>query len=95
MKSERKVSNPMSRQRKRKTRFSVVVGNVGKVYEGSCPELASLIFNNYIEMSKAPFGTASGQDVTMLDGQDVVKEYLAPVAKFARAIGLKMAHIIR
>lgn len=87
MKSGRKVSNPMSRQRKRKTRFSVVVGNVGTVYEGSCPELASLIFNNYVEMSRAPFGSASAQDVTMLDGRDIVSEYKAPVAKLARANG--------
>ncbi len=62
-------------------RCQVFVGNIGMVFEGKDAEEARDVYDRYVESSKAPYGRASGEPVTMFcesGGQglfDVEKEY--------------------
>jgi len=54
--------------------FSVLVGNVGSI---ACENKidAEKSFNEYVEMSKAKYGRASGEDVYLMEDGEPVKEY--------------------
>ena len=51
-------------------RFEVIVGNIGTVYDGDNRGLADQDFAAYVRLSKAGYGRASGEDVTLfVDGE--------------------------
>lgn len=50
--------------------YQVIVGNIGTVYSGNTEQTACDIFDEYVKMSQAPYGRASGESVTlMMDGE--------------------------
>lgn len=53
-----------------KSRYEVVVGNVGTVYTGTSRKDALDSYNEYVELSESGFGRAANEDVAlMLDGE--------------------------
>ncbi len=56
--------------------YEVVVGNVGSVHEGSDREEAEDVFYEYVELSKARRGRASGEDVALFEDDDVLIEHV-------------------
>lgn len=51
-------------------RYEVIVGNVGRVYDGNDKEVAMHVYQEYVEISKAGVGRAGGEPVTLtLDGE--------------------------
>jgi hypothetical protein len=59
--------------------YEVICGNVGSVYSGTDEAEARAKYQTYIEASKAEYGRASGEDVTLMRDGDIADEYSAPV----------------
>ncbi len=57
-------------------RYTVVVGNVGTVYDGTSRARADGNFNDYVKASKAPFGRAAGEHVVMMADDEIVREHV-------------------
>lgn len=56
-------------------RYVVIVGNIGKVYEGPRKTRAKETFFEYVKLSKHEYGRASGESVIMLNGDFIYLEY--------------------
>lgn len=56
----------------------VIVGNVGVVYDGHHVFDAWRTYFEYKEISKSGVGKASGEDVTIMRGDKILDEQLAP-----------------
>jgi hypothetical protein len=56
-------------------RHEIIVGNIGKVYDGNDGEEARKNFVHYRELSQNSNGRASGENVTWLVDGEVYKEY--------------------
>ncbi len=63
-------------------RYEVLVGNLGVVwtFEGTATHEipARHEFNGWLERSKAPYGRASGEAVTLFKDGEILKEYNPP-----------------
>lgn len=55
--------------------YEVIVGNIGKVYDGDDLTEAQKHFDSYTEASSLPRGRASGENVTMLEDGEIIKEW--------------------
>ena len=55
---------------------TIVVGNIGTVYEGESDRDARLTFNIYIDHSQSNRGRCAGEDVTWLRDGDIVSEFI-------------------
>lgn len=60
--------------------FQVVVGNIGHVYDGSNYMQARAVYNAYIKQSKANYGRAAGEPVTLFHKGEIRCEYFPPNA---------------
>ena len=60
--------------------YEVIVGNVGSVYSGNNGFTANTKFQTYAGQSKAEYGRASGEDVTLLKNGEIAKEYYGTLA---------------
>ncbi len=58
--------------------YQVIVGNIGTVYSGKDYTEAKATYAHYVEQSKAPFGRASGEQVTLLEDDEIKAEYNPP-----------------
>lgn len=56
-------------------RYSVIVGNIGTVHEGSLLGVARATFNSYVADSKAGYGRAAHEQVTLMDSGEPIKEH--------------------
>jgi len=56
-------------------RFSVVVGNIGTVYEGNFENVALVAYNDYVKLSRSAHGCAAGEAVVMYDDGEVAAEH--------------------
>lgn len=63
-----------------KTRYSVVVGNIGLVFEHASSTRAYACYQSYVESSKAPYGRASGEDVTLFQDDEPIRMYVPTVS---------------
>ncbi len=59
--------------------FQVVVGNVGQVYDGSNYMQARERYRTYVKLSKAPYGRASGESVTLFHNGEIKVEYVGTI----------------
>ena len=59
------------------TRFKVYVGNIGQVYDGDNETVAYAAYREYKSQSQATGLRASGEDVTLFDGEEIRSEYVA------------------
>ena len=55
--------------------YEVIVGNIGKVYEGTQYKSALRTYGTYVRASKKGHGRAAGEGVTLWKDGDIVKEY--------------------
>lgn len=55
--------------------YTVVVGNIGQVYEGNSPILARCTYREYVELSKAKYGRISQEPVTLFHLHTIEAEY--------------------
>lgn len=56
-------------------RYSVIVGNIGEVETTNDRATASKVYNEYVRQSKLQTGRASGEDVTIMDDGEPIREY--------------------
>lgn len=56
--------------------YEVIVGNIGTVYEGPHGTTARAAFREYVHASKQARGRAGGEQVTMFEDGEPVKEYV-------------------
>jgi hypothetical protein len=61
------------------TNYRIVVGNIGEVLSCSRRDDANRCYNAYVEESKTEYGRASGEPVTMFQGDTIVREYVPKV----------------
>ncbi len=59
-----------------KTRYQVVVGNVGSVYDDYSIKIAAQTFEDYKEISKDGYGKAGNELVTLFAGNRILEEYI-------------------
>lgn len=57
------------------TQWTVVVGNIGTVFNAPDMEGAIQCYNEYVQMSKDGYGSAAGEDVTLFSGDEIHTEY--------------------
>ena len=62
-----------------KNQYEVIVGNIGTVYNGTNGFTAIKEYNQYIGLSRANYGRASGESITLLKNGDIYKEYLVTI----------------
>lgn len=55
--------------------MTVIVSNIGHVCTGAPYERAIKIFKEYVEMSKNNYGRVGHEDVILMDGEEIVKEF--------------------
>jgi hypothetical protein len=55
--------------------YTVFVGNIGTVYEGTDLREAGSTFNDYVTQSKEGIGRASGESVTIFRDSELVLEH--------------------
>ena len=60
--------------------WTVIVGNIGTVYDGSDEAEARLVYNDYINDSKTGIGRAGNEPVTLCGEGEPIEEYLPPEA---------------
>ncbi len=56
--------------------YTVCVGNIGTVHCGDSLVGAESVFADYVAASKADYGRAAGEDVALLCGGEMVREYV-------------------
>jgi hypothetical protein len=61
--------------------YSVVVGNIGTVYNGWSEYLAKETYKDYVKQSMANYGRASNEQVSLFNGEEIVVEYTPIKAK--------------
>lgn len=54
--------------------YQVIVGNIGKVYDGGNEFEACKTFDEYALMSEQAIGSAAGEDVTLMMGDSILRE---------------------
>jgi len=54
----------------------VICENIGHVCTGSNKEKANKIFNDYVEMSKKKYGRASQENVVLMRGDEILREFI-------------------
>ncbi len=55
--------------------YTVIVGNIGTVYDGPTEHVAREIYTDYVAMSKALYGRACGEPVTLFYDDDIIQEH--------------------
>ena len=56
-------------------RYEVIVGNIGTVYSGNDHDAARQTMQDYIGQSKAGYGRAGGEPVTLMRNGEPFDEY--------------------
>lgn len=56
--------------------FSVIVSNVGEVYNGTSEEDANRTYTESVDLSKNNYGRFSGESVTLFQDGEIVKEFV-------------------
>ncbi len=56
-------------------RYSVVVGNVGTVYDGANNREAQTHFSDYVKLSKENYGRVGNEPVYLFMNGDPIREY--------------------
>ena len=61
-----------------RTTYEVIVGNVGRVYEGTSKREADKVYHDYIEISRSGLGRAGGEEVTLFVDGEFADCYVPP-----------------
>jgi hypothetical protein len=57
-------------------KYEVYVGNIGMVYDGESHDDAMETFDEYVIISANGCGRASGEDVTLSEDGDIIKDFI-------------------
>lgn len=57
-------------------RYQVIVGNIGTVYDGKNMIDANRTYGEYKRQSQSGYGRAGGEDVTLMDNNEIKYEHL-------------------
>lgn len=81
------------------TNYSVIVSNIGTVYDGSSKREAYQAFSSYTADSKENYGRASRETVTLIRDDEILKEYRPaiklPLIKDIRGLLTSLKRTIR
>jgi len=55
--------------------YQVIVGNIGRVYDGENERDARKAYDEYVFISKQATGRAAGEDVTLFMNDDILCEH--------------------
>jgi hypothetical protein len=69
--------------------FEVIVGNIGTVYSGGSRSEAMKKWTTYQLQSKAGYGRAGGEDVTLMADGEPIKEYFGTRSGSENPVGIK------
>jgi hypothetical protein len=61
--------------------YEVICGNIGSVYGGNSRSEADKVFSEYVFASESTFGRASGEDVTIMQNGEIIKEHIGSNSK--------------
>ena len=61
--------------------YAVIVGNLGTVFDGANQRKAIRAFREYVSQSKAGYGRASGENVTLTRDGEPMREFFHPAAE--------------
>ena len=56
-------------------RYTVLVGNIGAVYDGDSRAAAMTAYEEYVRQSQNGYGRAAGEPVTVFEGTEILFEY--------------------
>ena len=56
--------------------YLLIVGNIGTVYRGTNGFEAMKQYGQYVALSKAPHGRASGENVTLFCDDEIKREFV-------------------
>ena len=62
-------------------KFEVIVGNIGTVYSGSNFMVAQSKFSSYVKDSKANYGRAARESVTLMHNSKIRREHIGETDK--------------
>ena len=62
-------------------RYQVIVGNIGTVENTNDVKQANETYYEFVNQSKNNYGRAAGEDVTMLEGDEISKEYFGTISQ--------------
>ena len=62
-------------------RYTVIVGNVGTIYDGTNRTIAHERYRTYVKLSREGYGRVAGEPVTLMHGDEIVKEYNGTLTK--------------
>ena len=57
-------------------KYEVVVGNIGRVYNGDVEARALIIYDTYVSQSRRRQGRAAGESVVIIADGDIIKEHV-------------------
>lgn len=57
-------------------KYEVVVGNIGTVYRGANKRDAHVTYRFYVKEAKEHTGRAAGEDVTLFNHGEIVKQHI-------------------
>lgn len=63
-----------------RTKYEVVVGNIGVVYCGHSKKAATANFQEYKTQSENNYGRAAGEPVTLLQDGDIIEEWFGSLS---------------
>jgi len=61
-------------------KYTVVIGNIGTVYDGDSEAAARTIYASYVRSAQSGVGRAAGEQVTLFGDGEVVEEHPAASA---------------
>lgn len=61
--------------------FELIVGNIGTVYSGNSRTEVDKYFAEYVQQSKSGIGRASGENVTLMQNDEPVNEFVGALAR--------------
>ena len=75
------------------SQYTVTVGNIGIVYDGTNEAVALREYYEYVELSKSGYGRAGDEDVVLIDDAEVREEhiaanFMAPIVALRRLLEL-------
>lgn len=59
--------------------YEVLVGNIGKVWEGNHHNDGMNVYAIYVNQSQTNYGRASGADVTLWVDGEIIKEFVGSI----------------
>lgn len=75
----RVIDHDIQEEEEPAAQYSVVVGNIGTVYDGADRGEAQTKFMSYVDASMAPTGRAAGETVTLFCDDDVIGEHIGSI----------------